>query len=426
MKKLLLPVVVLLAVGGATLRAKDWPQYRGLTRDGTSPEKIARTWPPDGPKLVWRIPSGSGLGSWAVSGGRAFTLFARELDGVPQEVCAAFDARTGEELWATPVDVAKYDGGGDAGTDDNKGGDGPRSTPTVDGKRVYVSSARVKIHCLDARTGATIWRKDVLKDHNGRNISWQSGASPLIEGDLLFTYGGGPGESLLALHKKDGRVVWKGQDARMTHSTPVAVTIHGTRQVVFFTQEGLVSVVPKTGQVLWRQSYPFKVATAISPVVAGDLVYVSAAYGVGAGVFRISKQGKQWSASEVWRAPNRLLNHWSTPVVKDGFLYGLYGHAAHAQGPLVCVELATGRELWSRDGFGPGNVILADGHLLALSDKGELVLARATPAHCQEIARARLINGKCWSTPALADGKVYLRSTKEGACYDISPRIVPK
>ena len=141
-------------------------------------------------------------------------------------------------------------------------------------------------------------------------------------------------------------------------------------QVIFFCQSGLVSLLPKSGKELWRQEFPYKVSTAASPVVAGDLVYCSAGYGEG--LYRISKQGSKFSSSQVWRKPNDVTNHWSTPVYHDGHLYGMFSFKKYGNGPLS-VELKTGRVKWSEDGYGPGNVILVGRHLLALSDKENLI-----------------------------------------------------
>jgi len=155
------------------------------------------------------------------------------------------DAATGKELWATALGIAKYDGGGDKGEPGNDGGDGPRSTPAYDDGKVYTYSSRMVLKCLDAESGKEVWSKDVLKEHSGKNITWESAASPLIEGDLIFVACGGPGESLLAFNKKDGQVAWKGENDALTHSTPIAATILGVRQVIFFTKSGLVAMVPK-------------------------------------------------------------------------------------------------------------------------------------------------------------------------------------
>lgn len=413
----------LLACTVAT-HAADWQQYRGPNGDGSSPEKlVAKTWPATGPKTLWKRPLTDGFSSFAVKGGKAFTIVGQVVDGAKQEVVAGINAANGQALWATPLGIAKYEGGGDSGTPDNKGGDGPRSTPTVDGNNVYAISCDLQLVCLDAATGKRKWAHDVMKEYAGVNITWKNAASPVIDGNLVFMAGGGPGQALLAFDKETGKNVWKAQDDKMTHATPIVRDILGVRQVIFFTQKGLVSCEPKTGSVLWRFDFPFKVSTAISPVVEKDIVYVSAGYGVGAGACKLTKTGSTFEAKELWRTPNQLPNHWSTPVVKDGYLYGMFQFKDYGKGPLKCVELATGKEMWSQNGFGPGNVLLVDNHILVLGDAGQLVLVEATPKAYNEVSRAKVISGKCWSTPALSDGKVYLRSTTEGVCVDIGAKV---
>ena len=404
--------------------AAEWPQYRGPAGDGSSSEKlVAKTWPAAGPKVVWKRPLTDGFSSFAVKGGKAYTIVGQNVDGVKQEVLASLNAANGQALWAKPLGVSKYEGGGDSGTPDNKGGDGPRSTPTVDGNNVYAISCDLQLSCFDTATGNRKWVRDIMREHAGVNITWKNAASPVIDGDLVFMAGGGQGQALLAFDKNTGKNVWKTQDDKMTHSTPIVRDIMGVRQVVFFTQRGLVSCDVKNGSVLWRWDFPFKVSTAISPVVEKDIVYVSAGYGVGAGACKLTKNGSTFEAKELWRTPNQLPNHWSTPVVKDGYLYGMFQFKDYGKGPLKCVELATGKEMWSQNGFGPGNVLLVDNHIMVLGDAGQLVLVEATPKAYTEVSRAKVITGKCWSTPALSDGKVYLRSTTEGVCVDIGSKV---
>jgi outer membrane protein assembly factor BamB len=402
-------------------RAVDWTQFRGPNHDGTSTEEILTAWPPSGLPLIWKHPLTDGFSGMTIAAGKAFTLVKREVDGASQEVCVALDANTGKELWAVPLGIAKYDGGGDSGTPDNAGGDGPRSTPSFDSGKVYTYSSRMVLKCLDAATGAQIWVCDIAKEHDGRNIHWESAASPLIDGDLVFVAGGGPGQALLALNKNDGQVVWHGQDDLMTQSTPVAATILGQRQVIYFTQKGLVSVTPANGAVLWRFPYKFSGSTAISPVVYGDIVYCSAGYGIGSSACKIIKTAEGFEAQELWHQPaNVLASHWSTPVCSKGYLYGLNGQAKFGQAPLVCVELATGRILWSHPGFGPGGCTLVDGQVLVLSDAGDLVLVKAEPAAYVETARRHVLAGKCWNCASVSNGRIYARSTKEGVSVDVS------
>jgi outer membrane protein assembly factor BamB len=405
------------------LQAVEWTQYRGPNHNGVSSEKILTTWPADGLRQIWKTPLHNGFSAITVGGGEAFTLVTREVDGADQELCLTLDSETGRELWAQPLGVAGYDGGGNSGAAGNNGGDGPRSTPTYDSGKVYTYSSRMVLQCFDARSGKEIWSRNLIKEHAGRNIHWESAASPLIDGDLVFVAGGGPGESLLAFDKQDGHVVWKCQDDLMTQSTPVAATILGARQVIFFTQRGLVAVAPQTGAVLWRYPFRFSTATAMSPVVCGDLVYCSAAYGVGSSACRISKTAEGFAATRLWYQPaNVFANQWSTPVCAGGYLYGIFGQKKYATAPLGCVEMATGRLVWTQEGFGPGGCTLVDGHVLVLSDAGDLVLVKATPTAYTEIARSHVLSGKCWNSAGISNGRIYARSTKEGVSLDASAR----
>jgi outer membrane protein assembly factor BamB len=413
----------------AVAHAADWPQYRGPNLDGSTSEKIASKWPAGGPKVVWKAATPTGFSSFTVAGGKAFTQITRDADGAPREVAVALDANTGKEVWAFPVGGNAYGhNGGNAGAKGNDGGDGPRSTPTVVGGKVYVLSSDLALFCLDANTGKQVWTHDLIKEFAGRNITWKNAASPVVDGSLVYVAGGGAGQSLLAFNKDTGALAWKSQDEKMTHSTPVVATILGAKQVIFFTQSGLVSVGATDGKLLWKAPYRFNVSTAITPVVAGDMVYCSAGYGVGGGAFKISKAGAAFKADQLWQTPGdkEVANHWSTPVYKDGHLYGMFQFKEYGSGPLKCVELATGKVKWSQPGFGPGNVILLGDQILALSDAGEIVVAEATTAGYKELSRAKAVGGKCWSTPVVSNGRVYVRSTKEAACLDVSAKSAQK
>lgn len=403
----LLPVIV-----ASHLSAADWPQYRGPNGDGSTTEKILTTWPAEGPRLLWKAPLGPSFGSFVVSGGKAFCFIQRKVEEQDREVAVALDVNTGKELWATPLGKATYD---------KQGGDGPRSTPTVDGKRVYLLGAYQVLTCLDADTGQQIWQHDLANEFAGRVITWKSAASPLLHGNLILVNGGGAGQALLAFDKTDGKVVWKTEDDAPTHSSPVLANIHGVTQAIFYTQKGLVSVVPETGKVLWRFAYPFQTSSASSPIVWSNIVYCSAAYGVGAGACQIAKDGDTFTASELWRKKGELQNHWTSPVCKDGFIYGIYGRGQQQGAPLKCVDIRTGAEKWSRDGFGGGGAtILVDGNILAQCDRGPLVLVAAKPDAYQELARADIYGGQCWTMPVVSNGKIFARNTREGFCLGVT------
>lgn len=412
--RLLAPVTASLLVFGSAAFAAEWPSYRGPNHNGTTDDAINMQWPVGGPKMLWKVALGSSLGSFVTDGKRAFVFQMRGAVPTGAETLTAIDAGTGRAIWARDIDGAThYDSGG---------GDGPRSTPAYSDGNVYVLSTFLKLACLDARDGRVVWAHDLRKEFGGKEPQWGNACSPLIEGDRLFVCCGGKGQSLIAFHKKTGKVLWKGQDDKPTHATPILATIAGVPQVVFFTVSGLVAVKPETGDVLWRQPFKFSVSTAASPVLCGDdVVYCSAGYGVGGGAYKIAKDGDKFTSTQLWFKPGGDINHWSTPVYKDGYLYGLYGFKEFKTEPLKCIDVTTGEEKWSKPGFGQGQVILVDGNLMVVSDQGELVLIQPSPEAYHELARCHPIAGKCWTDPAVANGKIYLRSQTGAVCLDARP-----
>lgn len=396
------------------IQAADWPGYRGVNQDGISPETVQVNWAAHPPKVLWKVPVNTGFSSFAVGGNRAFTQVVRTLNGEPREICVALDAATGAEVWAADLAVGKgYSGGGD--------GDGPRSTPAVSDGLVFVLTPDLVLHALNAQDGKALWTHRLIEEYGAKNISWNSAASPVVEGDLVLVMGGGAGQSLLAFHKKTGEIAWKAESEAITHATPVLATIQGERQVIFYCQSGLVALSVNTGKLLWKYPVKYSGSSAASPVASGDIVYCSAGYGVGGGACRISRQGDSMSATKLWSTPGNteVANHWSTPVCKDGYLYGMFSFKSPGKGPLKCVELATGKVQWTQPGFGQGNVILAGGSLLALADNGDLVAVDPTPQGYKELGRIHAVGGKCWSTPALSNGHLYIRSTQEAVCLDL-------
>lgn len=397
--------------------ALDWPQFRGPNGDGTTTERIRTNWPTTPPRLLWKTAVTDGFSSVAVSQGKVLTLVRRSVNGQPQEVCIALNADTGRELWARALGGAQYDSGG--GT-----GDGPRSTPAIRGDRVYVFTALMVLACLDLNDGRVIWSKDLLDLYGGRNIAWQNSASPLVENERVIVNCDARNRTLLALNAADGSKAWQSAtEDRMTHATPVPTTLFGTRQVIFYAQSGLVSVNPTNGTVLWRQSATYNgTSAAASVAIADNLVYASADYGTGARVVRVNKSGATFSATQIVRKSNDLENHWSTPVHHGGYVFGCYGKYSDAgpDAPLECYRLDTLDFMWSEPGFGHAGGLIAQDTLMMLTERGQLVLIEPAASVYTELGRFQAVSGKCWNVPAVSGGRIYVRSVRELAAYDVS------
>ncbi len=415
--------------------AEDWGAFRGPAGDGATPEALRSNWDEIPPKVVWRVPMRNGFSSFTVSDGRAFTLVERRVGSSDQELCVALDAGTGKELWAGTIDTAdQYDGTGISGAG------GPRSTPVFDGGRVYVLSAYLKLFCFEAATGAEVWSHDLISEYGSAEpISWQSSAAPIVEKDLVLIMGRVPGQNLMAFQKSNGALVWSRHSDGMTHSTPVVATLNGIRQVLFYTQSGLVSLDPQTGNVLWRHAFNYNgTSAAASPVLADDLIYCSRAYPgsttsarAGAIVVQLAFKNGTFSTSTKWRKVNELMNHWATPIHHDGFLYGIYGqyNSGGSSVDLKCVDVNTGTSQWttslSSEGSRSGGIIKVRDKLLMLTEAGDLVLFEPTPSRFVQLARFTALKGKCWNVPTVSNGRVYARSTTEAVCLDVAPPPAP-
>ena len=421
---LLIVAIITKSIGS---HADDWTQYRGPNFDGSSSEKLKIIdWPQTKIKPTWKKPTRLGFSSLSVANSRVFTIVMENIEEVEREACIAINYKTGEKIWSKILNIAKYDGGGNSGAKNNKGGDGPRTTPSCDGERVFILDGRMVLHCLDAENGDKIWSVNLVKKHDAKAIRWQNAAAPIIDGDLIFVCGGGEKQSLLGINKFTGETEWKSESDSMTHASPIVTEIHGERQVIFLTQKGLVSCNVKNGKVLWRASHPFKISTAASPIVEGNIVYCSAGYGVGAAAFEIDYKSGSYTARQLWRKRNKLMNHWSTPVCIDGHLYGMFQFKEYGDGPLKCVDLKNGEIKWAKAGFGPGGVILVDGKLIATSDSGEVVIADASSDKYSELGRFKAIEGKCWTHGAFSNGQFYIRSTKEIARFNFKSFLSSK
>jgi len=398
--------------------AADWPRWRGPAGDGHVP--ASQRVPAKLPTLehfAWKVPVGPGHGSPVVSGGVVYLLDAAE----GSERVNALDAATGRVRWRVPLDQLHKD---------NQSVPGPRSTPLVDGDRLYVQSCRGEFRCLDAVDGRTLWRvnfvTDFQADFTGEKGQTPGAArhgysgSPWISGERIFVgVGGRDGAGVVCFSKYDGKVIWKSQNDVPGYGGPVLATVAGLPQVLSFTAEAAIGLRSDTGEALWR--VPVKTSFGrhvASPIVLGDLVVVGSHQAGNLGL-RISRDGKVCKAETAWSDKRNAIN-FSSPVLVAGHLYGL-GPA----GMMFCVDALTGVEKWTHEISRGGQkaqaqfLVMAD-RILVLNDLGELQLVAADPTAFRLISRLK-VSGDTWCSPAYADGFLFLRDAEELICVNLLP-----
>ena len=380
-----------------------WTNFRGPNRDGRYDEMAVLTkWPANGLSPMWKQPIGIGYASFVVADGRAYTIEQRRR----QEVVTAYDVNTGRELWVQGWN-AEYN-------DEN--GDGPRATPTWDDGRIYALGATGELRCLDAKTGAVAWGRNILKENGASNLQWAMAGSPLIVDDKVIVLPGGPaGKSIVAYNKLTGAPVWKSQNDPQAYVSPMLVTLAGRRQIVVVSSSRVMGLVPENGSLLWSHIWDTDMGINVSQPIPVDQnrLFISAGYGKGAALLEISGSGNNLSAKALWENIN-MKNKFNSSVLHEGHVYGL------DEGILSCLDVNTGARKWKGGRYGYGQVVLASGHLIITSDSGELVLVKATPDAFTEVARFAALEGKIWNNPAIANGKLLVRNATQMAAYNIA------
>lgn len=376
-----------------------WTNFRGPNRDGRYEEmEVLTAWPAQGPPLIWKQPVGIGYASFVVADGRAYTIEQRR----GKETAAAYDVGTGREVWTQSWNAEYKD----------STGDGPRSTPTWDDGRLYALGATGELRCLDAKTGAVIWGKNILTENQASNLPWAMAASPLVVDDKVIVLPGGTSNnSVVAYNKMTGAPVWKSQSDRQAYVSPMLVTLAGRRQVLVVSASRVFGLEPGNGSLLWSYSWGTDMGINVSQpiIVDNNRFFISSGYGKGAALVEVSGS----TARTVWENVS-MKNKFNSSVLHQGFVYGL------DEGILTCVDVNTGERKWKGGRYGYGQVILASGHLIVSSDTGDLVLVRATPDQHSEVARFSALQGQTWNYPAIAGGRLLVRNGTQMAAYNIA------
>jgi len=421
-------IVAIIAMLAIDAGADDWPQWRGANRDGMWRETgLLKAFDAKQVKILWRAKIGPGYSGPTVAEGRVYVT-DRHDDGPTRERIHCFDAGTGKYNW-THSYPCRYRVGYPLG---------PRASVTIDGGLAHVLGAMGHFHCLDAKTGAVIWKQDLVKTYRARRIMWGFAAAPLIYGDFVILHiGGTDGACIVALDKKTGHERWKAVDDFMSYSAPIIITRGGNDVLICWTKNFLVGLAPKTGKVHWKITFKIMKSwqmSSITPLIEGNHVFVSACYD-GSMLVKLSTDGLK--AAKVWRSrgvaygkTDALQCVHSTPLIFGGHIYGF-----DSRGEMRCIKTASGRRLWENLTVTPRGVKWGTAHMVRngkttwiFNEQGEVIIAELSPAGFKQISRAKLIepthdmSGRkvCWSHPAFANKCIYARNDRELVCGDLS------
>jgi len=392
--------LVLAAILCTTLAAVEpavWPRYNGPSGDGWSPAKgLKLDWAKQAPKEMWRATLTDKGYAGPSSDGKAVYIIDHQGD---QDIVRAFDLEKGGELWRFAYADNPKDNYGYA-----------RATPAIADGRVYTLGRLGQLHCLDAKTGATVWNVDIAKTFKGKAPQWQYSASPIIVGKLLIVAPGGADASVAALDPATGKTVWTGGGSdKPGYATPV---VHD-QEMALMTGERLLVLEVASGKTMW--SHPWKTkydVNSAAPLLTDAGYFVTSGYGTGC--VMVARDGS--GGKEVWK--NTLIqSHMNSPILHEGSIYGTSDPNA-----LVCLDAKTGAERWRQKGFGKGALMAVDGHLIATEDKsGETAVIRLDAKAYQEVGRLKPFSekGDYWTQPVLAAGRLLLRSKTALVCYDL-------
>ena len=385
----------------------EWFQWRGPNRDGISPETgLLQEWPKAGPPQVWRISGvGNGYSSFSSSGGRLYTLGARA--GV--EYVIALDRATGKKVWETQ-NGRRFE---------NDRGDGPRSTPTVDGDRLYVLGGSGDLTALDLATGKKIWSLNIVQKFGGVNPYWGYSESPLIVGDRILINTGGRRAGIDAVAKADGTTLWQQHSDGAGYSSPMLMRTGSLNQVIFFTENRTMAVDPRDGRLLWSYNKANNgTANIATPIVRGTRVFVSSDYGTGAALLDVRAAGNIATANEVYFTRD-MRNHHSSSILIGDHLYGF------SSSILTALKFDTGAMAWRDRSVGKGSLAAADNRLYIYSEDGVVGLADASPDAYRERGRFTLSQQSglpTWSHPIITGGLLVIRDQDAVYAYNVRAR----
>ncbi|MDA0840106.1 MAG: PQQ-binding-like beta-propeller repeat protein [Planctomycetota bacterium] len=374
------------------LHSDDWPNWLGPSHNGVSKET---GWSTQSGETLWEKQLGIGFSAVSVSNSRLYTLGHDGRRQGGNETFFCLEAATGKEIWKHTYPAQLVN---------NLHEGGPAASPTVDGGMVYGLSKDGKLTCYEAATGKQFWNRNLLTDDDMPVPEWGFAGSPLVLGDKLIV----EASSTFALNKTSGEILWKSARHKPAYGSPAAFEQDGRPFVATLKTDGLVVLNAETGKTLAFTPWLTRFRTSsTTPLIVNGRIFISTGYNRGCALFELGGA----LLKQIYTNQN-FCNHMNNSVHHDGYLYGFDGNT-HMAGPkdLVCLNFATGKEIWRHEqSLKVGSLMSADGKLIILSETGELVIATASHEGFSPLSRKEVLDGRCWTMPVLANGRIYCRN----------------
>ena len=405
-------MALLIVFGLSTVCAEDWPQFLGPNRTGKSVETgLIDSFPDEGPAVLWRVPLGTSMAGIAVAEGAVYTCWQDRTS----QYLVALSEKDGSEVWSCEFATAYRNGQGN----------GPRATPVVHKGTVYVFGGGGTLAAVGVKSGRVRWKTDTPAKLGTKSAEYGMASSPLIVGDNVVVQVGGRNGAVAAFEQKTGKLAWSAATGTPGYSSAAVMTLAGRRQVVAFCGASVNGIDAVSGKLLWSHPWvtDYDCNTSTPVQLAPDHLLISSGENHGSAILKVTATAAGISAESVWESIGRtsvLRAEWQTPVLLDGYLYGMDN--VGSAGPvtnLVCVRVSDGEQMWNQRRFGKSNLIAADGKLFISTMKGELVLVTATPKGFTEVSRATVLSQPTRQAPVIANGRLYLRDDSEIVCLKV-------
>nr|WP_320119214.1 PQQ-binding-like beta-propeller repeat protein [uncultured Marinifilum sp.] len=384
----------------AQIKSEQWNQFRGAQRNGTVENIEIQSFSEKTPKLLWKKNIGNAFSEITICSDKIYTMTSEKKDSITgSEFVAAYNAETGKKIWKTKIDSIFF----------NDFGDGPRSTPTVDNDMIYSLSSYGKLTASSKKDGKTLWQIDFIDKYKSKSPRWGYSTSPIIiNNNVIVEVGGNKSRAFMAFDKTTGEEIWNNGNGAASYNSPLLTEINGQKNIIFANGKTIYSLNTH-GDTIWTFNSPLRNPTGMPVKIGDNKIFLSAVQSPSFIVIEIDKNNK----SKLVTKGSSMKNDFSSSVYYNGHIYGFHVAA------LQCISVTNGEKKWVKRGYGKGSLIRIGKQLMVLSDKGKLIQVKASPEAYVELGSIQALNGKSWTAPSYANGKIYLRNLTEMACYQL-------